>query len=1359
MQKIKKALTRQAITMLLALSLIVQAVSGMVLLEPTATAKAATTITKFEYYDNNNGPAILYKESEGLFSFLYPKINGEPIKEEEMASFEESFDILIKDENSGEWKNVNTLSYGENEDWNSGYWKWDGGGGWGIIFYGRETKNIRFQSKTDSKVYLDYFLLSPDEKVELSFDREEINVDLNGATLVDYDSLIVNNGALKGSSVISNIVWKIKKAGSAGFVQLDSAESGYTFGSNFGWDKGTNGNGAYWFNPIRESFTLRAEWASDSSIYADIDIKVSTEVDAKGDEYDFTDTSGDVSDPGTNKSGYQLVWSDEFDGNYGGAEVDSDTGLNLDNWYPMLGDGTEYDNTGWGNNERQTYTNYQKNIGVNEDGRGLLRITAAYEKDGVRVDGTKATCYYSSARLRTATDKEALFTTTYGYIEARMALPQTKGAWPAFWMLPQSTDIYGAWPVSGEIDIMETVGVNEDSACGTLHFGAPNHASTGSGYKSLDTETKYFHTYAVDWEPGKITWYYDGVPVHVASNWEGAMPGASASLDYDAPFDQPFHIILNLAVDSGSFGGAGNKATFQDDINMYVDYVRVYQREGGYADTAVRQAGSDAKSDWASYSGINQISDITEGCIAADTVNGDVNSLETAGSLESNKWYLAYQPDAAGAAAATVLDADGKTWANIKVASAGGQDYSTQLIGHYNAKAGYVYKISFDSYATGDMVGKQVNTDSKEWKGWSTYGSKVFTLTENPATTVYYISQNADFNDCRIEFNLGGVGTGNVYIGNVKVEIVDPATLGADTGSRVPLANGELIYNGTFDQGENRLGNWIVGENTTVKVPRYTKTPLSDLDNSVSVVDVASKLTGETADGTKYYARRAEISADAGNTPSIYQTGIPMSASGYTLTFDMYSTQETTAKAEIYSVNTAEDGTESLGTKLLESREVGYYDAGEVTTFSWNFEPLRALKNAALVLTFGDGASVQLDNVSILPSEKVNAGDAQDMDVNAAEWIEIKYVLNDSKNAPAENAESNPFYYKKGEGTIRLAAPSRAGYEFAGWSLVSKVQYVEDYVTEVSTNTDSITLYAQWGERVTAEKGPDGNDGQNGNNGQNGNDGQNGNNGQSGNDGQNGKDGKDGQNAQISMSIAKTTILQNETTQCTVLGVQNPAYTSSNPAVATVNEKGVVTGVSAGTAIITATATELGSSASVEITVVRPTVKWNVTYKTVPLQLKNGKKVNKTTVLQPTGLQNGDFIKSYKSSNTKIATVKKASNGKLTITPKKVGKTKITVYTNYGAAATFTLKVQKAKVKVTAITVNKTKVSLKKGKTFQITAVKKYITALDKVTYTSSNKKVAAVSSKGKITAKKKGKATITVKCGGKKKKIQVTVK
>ena len=152
---------------------------------------------------------------------------------------------------------------------------------------------------------------------------------------------------------------------------------------------------------------------------------------------------------------------------------------------------------------------------------------------------------------------------------------------------------------------------------------------------------------------------------------------------------------------------------------------------------------------------------------------------------------------------------------------------------------------------------------------------------------------------------------------------------------------------------------------------------------------------------------------------------------------------------------------------------------------------------------------------------------------------------------------------------------------------------------------------------------------------------------------------------------------------------------------------------------------------------------------TIPLQLKKS-----TTAIKPV-LMAGDKVKSYKSSNTKVAKVNK--KGK--ITARKTGKAKITVTTQKGATATITIKVQKNPVKTKKITTDTTNLTLEKGQSYTLSVTKTPITSLEKVTFKTSNKKVATVNKKGKIKAKKKGKATITVKCGKKTKKVKVTVK
>ena len=167
----------------------------------------------------------------------------------------------------------------------------------------------------------------------------------------------------------------------------------------------------------------------------------------------------------------------------------------------------------------------------------------------------------------------------------------------------------------------------------------------------------------------------------------------------------------------------------------------------------------------------------------------------------------------------------------------------------------------------------------------------------------------------------------------------------------------------------------------------------------------------------------------------------------------------------------------------------------------------------------------------------------------------------------------------------------------------------------------------------------------------------------------------------------------------------------------------------------------------------KATIKLNV--KKIPLQVKKS-----TTAVKVVSMTEGDGIKSWKSSNLKVATV--TSKGK--ITGKKAGSAKITVTLKSGISASVTVKVQKkavttTKLSVTGNSVKKNKLTLKKGKSVTLIAVKTPVTSPEKITYQSSNKKVAAVTSKGKVTGKKPGKAKITVKSGKKKVTISVTVK
>jgi beta-glucanase (GH16 family) len=235
--------------------------------------------------------------------------------------------------------------------------------------------------------------------------------------------------------------------------------------------------------------------------------------------------------------GMTLVWSDEFDGE--GAPDPA-------KWEYSMG------GHGWGNAELQNYTNRRDN---SELRGGSLFITA--RKDGGR---------WTSARLKTQYNASW----TGGYFEIRARLPRGRGTWPAVWMLPLA-DTYGPWPRSGEIDIMEHVGHDQDRIHTTAHTGAYNHQKNTQKTASAVVKdvSSRFHVYAVEWDPRYLQWYVDGRPFY---RYENPGKGVEAW-----PFDIPYYLILNVAI-GGSWGGQqGIDETLQEAV-MEVDYVKVYQR-------------------------------------------------------------------------------------------------------------------------------------------------------------------------------------------------------------------------------------------------------------------------------------------------------------------------------------------------------------------------------------------------------------------------------------------------------------------------------------------------------------------------------------------------------------------------------------------------------------------------------------------------------------------------------------------------------------------------------------------------------------------------------------------------------------
>lgn len=276
----------------------------------------------------------------------------------------------------------------------------------------------------------------------------------------------------------------------------------------------------------------------------------------------------EAADPGP--SGWQLAWSDEFNGPAGTAP---DSAV----WSHDMGDGSKQGNPGWGNHELESYTDSSQNAAL--DGNGNLLITARKAGSGSCYYGA---CQYTSARLLTQHKLEL----QYGRIEARIKLPQGAGTWPAFWALGTNIAHVG-WPQSGEIDIMEHVGRLPHQVFGTIHGpGYSGAAGFQGSHEFAGDAAASYHTFSIEWQPNLIVWSVDGIEYHRATP-QNVTPNQWV-------FNHPFFLLLNLAV-GGDFGGpVGPDVAFPQ--TMAVDYVRVY----GAPDTAERFASSfkDTFSGW-----------------------------------------------------------------------------------------------------------------------------------------------------------------------------------------------------------------------------------------------------------------------------------------------------------------------------------------------------------------------------------------------------------------------------------------------------------------------------------------------------------------------------------------------------------------------------------------------------------------------------------------------------------------------------------------------------------------------------------------------------------------------------------------
>lgn len=323
------------------------------------------------------------------------------------------------------------------------------------------------------------------------------------------------------------------------------------------------------------------------------------------------------------EDGWRLIWHETFDGDR----------LDAANWSHLP---ASY------SNQEKSY--YSPSHAIVSDGRLTLLAERKTAPDGMP---------YTSGAVTT----KGKFAQAYGRFEARIKLPVGRGYWPAFWLMPEDQVRYGPWPSCGEIDIMETAG-DADAFCGTLHFGNRNneHGARGIGSRKLPDGARCddFNVYALEWEPLGMRWYCNGVLMGAipSTDWHTYGPTGQRRQPRPAPFDQPFHIILNLAV-GGHFVGHRLPEEGNTSARMEIDYVRVYAKDAYIMPKQEEPEEQEDVSDWLP-AGENLVADggfsnsdlvlwLHEGALIADPgVEGGALKIHIRGDVVEQHRQLAF---------------------------------------------------------------------------------------------------------------------------------------------------------------------------------------------------------------------------------------------------------------------------------------------------------------------------------------------------------------------------------------------------------------------------------------------------------------------------------------------------------------------------------------------------------------------------------------------------------------------------------------------------------------------------------------------------------------------------------------------
>lgn len=444
------------------------------------------------------------------------------------------------------------------------------------------------------------------------------------------------------------------------------------------------------------------------------------------------------------------IWSDDFNG----TEIDRSL------WNYDVG------GNGFGNQEAQYYTDRADNSYIDN---GNLVIEAKKES----YNGND----YTSAKLISQNKGDW----KYGKFEIRAKLPTGNGLWPAIWMLPTNS-VYGGWPASGEIDIMENVGYDPDVIHWNIHTEAYNHTiNTNKGTSATFTSpSDNFYTYGLEWFEDYMIWTVDGVEQY---RFDKEPNGYTVW-----PFDQEFYLILNVAV-GGTWGGSQG---INDNIlpqKMEVDFVRVYE----YVETQSEYALNANAAPGGTLTSTEPNGDVTAGTSVTLTAtpNTDYEFASWSGTFGGNSNPVTFDMDLPVTMTAIFQRSDNliingnfiqglnSWWAgddgvssattdangfNLQIQSVSTNAWDKQLVqGNINMKDGcdYSFNVLAESNVT-TSFGAAVGLNETPW---SVYTSQTISLTagvEKLFTKTFTMNGNDPV--ARVVFDLGHADPGTIQI-------------------------------------------------------------------------------------------------------------------------------------------------------------------------------------------------------------------------------------------------------------------------------------------------------------------------------------------------------------------------------------------------------------------------------------------------------------------------------------------------------------------------------------------------------------------------------------------------------------------